>query len=238
MKRVRMFPLIALTLGLGCTSTLSTGTGSTSFLTILGSAAHLLPMQALHSSVNGGGTPVGSPASMSITMYGLNLSTSGDCTGSTNVQDYGTSGQVKDFTASPTLFSASVAPGTYHCVAINLSDVIGFTSDTTALSCQTGVQYWMDIYRPDQNDTWLDPSLNAIPVSGTDSLPSNDRPWLYFTTDTTAAYAAGFSHGQVILLGNALAVPSTVTFVWDATNAVGDDGNGHCGMEPGKPSFE
>jgi hypothetical protein len=236
MKRIHALSLIALTLASGCSST--AGTGSSSILTILGSTVHPGPMRALHSTVNGGGTLVGGPATMSVTMYKLYLSSNADCTGAISVQDYGSNGQVKDFTASPTLFSAEVAPGTYPCVAINLSDVIGFTSDTTALSCQTGVQYWMDIYRPDQNDTWLDPNQVAIPVSGTDSLPSNDRPWIYFATDTVAAYAAGFSHGQVIPLTNALTVPATVTFVWDATNAVGDDGNGHCGMNPGKPSFE
>lgn len=238
MKRGRLLSLVAVGLSLGCSNnSVSTGTGSV--LTIVGSIHATGPLTALHSTVNGGGgTPVGDPASMSITMYGLNLASSGSCTGSSNVQDYGASGQVKDFTASPTLFQADVSPGTYNCVAVHLSDVIGFTSAADSLSCHTATQYWMDIYRPDQNDTWLDPSQNAIPVSGTDSLPSNDKPWIYFTTDTTAAYAAGFSHGQVILLGNALTVPSTVTFVWDATNAVGDDGLGHCGMNPGKPSFE
>jgi hypothetical protein len=236
MKRNHLIPVLALALSLGCTS--GAATGSSSILKIMGSASPISAIRGLPTAMFGPATPVGGPATMSITMYKLNLSTNGNCTGSVNAQDYGTSGQVKDFTAAPTLFNADVAAGTYPCVAINLSDVIGFTSDTTALSCQTGLQYWMDIYRPDQNDTWLDPSLAAIPVSGTDSLPSNDKPWIYFTTDTAAAYAAGFSHGQVMLLGNSLTVPSTVTFVWDATNAVGDDGNGHCGMDPGKPSFQ
>jgi hypothetical protein len=238
MKRGRLLSLVAVGLSLGCGSnTVSTGTGSV--LTIVGSIHTAGPLTALHSTVNGGGgTPVGDPASMSITMYGLNLASSGSCTGSSNVQDYGAAGQVKDFTASPTLFQADVSPGTYNCVGVHLSDVIGFTSTVDSLGCHTATQYWMDIYRPDQNDTWLDPSQNPIAVSGTDSLPSNDKPWIYFTTDTAAAYAAGFSHGQVILLGNALTVPSTVTFVWDATNAVGDDGAGHCGMNPGKPSFQ
>lgn len=228
MKLVRSLCLTALALA-GCT-TANTPSGTGSLLTILGASS---PSSALRSLW----TPVGGPASMSITMYDLYLSPNTDCSGATLVQSYGSAGVVKDFTASPTLFQADVAAGTYPCVAIHLSDVIGFTSANAGAVCQTGVQYWMDIYRPDQNDTWLDPSLVAIPVSGTDSAPSNDRPWIYFTTDTAAAMAAGYSHGQTIQLTNSLTVPSTVTFVWDATNAVGEDA-GLCGMNPGTPSFQ
>lgn len=221
---------LALGLVLGCSSTSDGGTGNAALVTILGSAGLTGPLKALW-------TPVGAPASMSITMYRLALSTSTDCTGAVEVQDYGAGGQVKDFTQSPTLFQAQVDPGTYPCVAINLSDVIGFSPDTTALGCQVGTQYWMDIYRPDQNETWLDPAQQPITPSGTDSVPSNDRPWIYFATDTAAALGAGFSHGQVIPLGNPLVSPSTVTFVWDAAGAVGDEG-GQCGMNPGRPSFQ
>ena len=227
--RTRPTLLATLALALGCASS-TDGGGNASLLTILGSAGLVGPLKAI-------ATPVGAPASMSITMYKLALSPNADCTGAVEVQDYGAGGQVKDFTASPTLFQAQVDPGSYPCVAINLSDVIGFRSDTDSLSCQTGVDYTIDIYRPESNEQWLDVHQDSIVATGTDSTPSNDRPWIFFATDTAAALGSGYSHGQVIPLSNALTVPSTVTFVWDAAGAVVDE-QGHCGMNPGRPSFQ
>ena len=228
--RTRPTLLAPRALALGCASSTDSGGGNGSMLTILGSAGLAGPLQSI-------ATPVGAPASMSISMYKLALSPNADCTGAVEVQDYGVNGQVKDFTQSPTLFQAQVDSGSYPCVAINLSDVIGFRSDTDSLSCQTGVDYTIDIYRPESNEQWLDVHQDSIVATGTDSTPSNDRPWIFFATDTAAAHGAGFAHGQVIRLTNPLTVPSTVTFVWDATDAVVDEG-GRCGMNPGTPSFQ
>ncbi|MBK7925505.1 MAG: hypothetical protein IPJ95_18045 [Gemmatimonadetes bacterium] len=139
--RTRPTLLATLALALGCASSTDGGGGNASMLTILGSAGLSGPLQAIS-------TPVGAPASMSISMYKLALSPNADCTGAVEVQDYGVNGQVKDFTQSPTLFQAQVDSGSYPCVAIKLSDVIGFRSDTDSLSCQTGVDYTIDVYRP------------------------------------------------------------------------------------------
>ena len=228
--RTRPTLLATLALALGCASSTDSGGGNGSMLTILGSAGLAGPLQSI-------ATPVGAPASMSISMYKLALSPNADCTGAVEVQDYGVNGQVKDFTQSPTLFQAQVDSGSYPCVAINLSDVIGFRSDTDSLSCQTGVDYTIDIYRPESNEQWLDVHQDSIVATGTDSTPSNDRPWIFFATDTAAAHGAGFAHGQVIRLTNPLTVPSTVTFVWDATDAVVDEG-GRGGLNPGTPRFQ
>ncbi|HNC98988.1 MAG TPA: hypothetical protein PKW90_22830, partial [Myxococcota bacterium] len=158
--RTRPTLLATLALALGCASS-TDGGGNASLLTILGSAGLVGPLKAI-------ATPVGAPASMSITMYKLALSPNADCTGAVEVQDYGAGGQVKDFTASPTLFQAQVDPGSYPCVAINLSDVIGFRSDTDSLSCQTGVDYTIDVYRPESNEQWLDLNQDSITATGTD----------------------------------------------------------------------
>lgn len=228
--RSRTALLLATALTAGCTASTSDN-GSDGLLRILGSSA---PSSALASIY---GTPVGTPASMSVTMYKLYISPNADCSAAVEAQTYGASGAVKDFTASPTLFQADVAPGSYPCVAINMSDVIGFTSDTDSLSCQTGTPYTIDVFTPESQETWLDINGDTLVATGTDSTPGNDRPWIFFATDTAAVMAAGYSHGQVIPLTNALVAPSTVTFVWDATDAVTDEG-GRCRMEPGVPSFQ
>lgn len=222
--------IFSLALLSGACAGAATDSGSGNLLTILGSSSPLGGLAAVY------GTPVGSPASMSVTMYKLYVSASADCAGAVEVQDFGTAGQVKDFTASPTLFQGEVTPGSYPCVAINMSDVVGFTSATSAMGCMMGVDYTIDIYRPESGELWRDVNGNTLVATGTDSTPGNDRPWIFFATDTAAMMNAGFSHGQVIPLLNPLIAPSTSTFVWDATNAVVDE-NGRCGMEPGVPSF-
>lgn len=228
--RSRTALLLAAALTAGCTASTS-DSGSDGLLRILGASA---PSSALASIY---GTPVGTPASMSVTMYKLYISPNADCSAAVEAQTYGANGAVKDFTASPTLFQADVAPGSYPCVAINMSDVVGFTSDTDSLGCQTGTPYTIDVFTPESQETWLDINGDTLVATGTDSTPGNDRPWIFFATDTAAVMAAGYSHGQVIPLTNALVAPSTVTFVWDATNAVNDEA-GRCRMEPGVPSFE
>lgn len=214
----------------GCTAT-TADNGSDGLLTIRGASA---PSSSL-ASING--TPVGTPATMSVTMYKLYISPNADCSGAVEAQTYGVNGELKDFTASPTLFQADVAPGSYPCVAINMSDVVGFTSDTDSLACQTGTPYTIDVFTPESQETWLDINGDTLVATGNDSTPGNDRPWIFFATDTAAAMAAGYNHGQVMPLTNALVAPSTVTFVWDATDAVVDE-NGRCRMEPGVPSFQ
>lgn len=231
------FGVVAFTLA-ACSST-PTG-GSEANLIVRGSSHPLGASLRVQAQGGGGGNEiaVGDPASMSITLYDLYLSRNADCSDAFQVQSYGTGGAMKDFTTAPTLFQASVASGTYPCVAIRMSDVIGFTSAAAGGACQTGTTYTGDIYRVDSDSTpWHDINGNPIPATGTDSMPSNDHVTILFTTDTTAALANGFSTNQTIRLVNPLVVPANVTFVWDATNAVVTDGT-RCGMNPGIPSFE
>jgi hypothetical protein len=183
-------------------------------------------------------TIVGDPASMSITMYDLYLSPNADCSEAFLAQSYGTDGEARDFTQSPTLFQASVPAGSYPCVAIRMSDVIGFTPASSGGGCQAGTAYTGDIYRTDSDSSlWRDIHGNPIPATGSDSVPSNDHVTVIFTTDTLAAFSAGFSPDQTIWLAHQLVAPTSATFVWDATNAIVTDGT-RCGMNPGVPSFE
>jgi len=228
---------LVLSLALAACSTSPTG-GSEMNLTIRGSSH---PLMARVTTQGGGGndaTIVGDPDSMSISMYDLYLSPNIDCSNAFLAQSYGPDGSVKDFTQSPTLFQASVPSGAYPCVAIRMSDVIGFTPASSGGGCQAGTPYTGDIYRSDSDSTpWHDIQGNPIPGTGSDSLPSNDHVTIVITTDTAAAFAAGFSPDQTLWLAHQLVVPVSATFVWDATGAIVTDGV-RCGMNPGVPSFE
>lgn len=116
----------------------------------------------------------GDPSAVRIGMYTLWISSNGDCSAPTLVQDYGDAGEVKDLVQNPVLFSADAAEGTYECVIIRMSDVIGFESASSFGTCEADVAYEQDIYRAGESD-WKDADLNPIIGTGSDEVPINDH---------------------------------------------------------------
>jgi len=206
--------------------------GSTPSLTVTGSAG---APPALFS--NASFVTSGDPSAVRIGMYALWISSNGDCSSPTLVQDYGDAGEVKDLVQNPVLFSAEAAAATYECVIIRMSDVVGFESASSFGTCEANVAYEQDIYREGQTD-WKDADLNPIIGTGTDSVPSNDHVALVMTTDTTAAIARGFSSNQVIALASPLVVPGQSTFYWNGQGSVTSEPGYPCGLQPGAPAFE
>jgi hypothetical protein len=194
-------------------------------------------MRPVHAVSNTLAAATGDPASVRIGMYALWISPNGDCSSPVLVQDYGSTGSVKDFVQSPVLFSADATEGTYQCLIIRMSDVVGFTPATTFGNCTAGTDYEQDIYREGESD-WKDADLNPIIGTGTDQTPSNDRISLLITTDTTAALTRGFSPHQILLLASPLAVPAASTFYWNGEGSVSSEGSFPCGLNPGQPAFE
>jgi hypothetical protein len=180
----------------------------------------------------------GDPASIGISMYALYLSANGDCSDPVLVQDYGQDGVLKDLAQNPVLFSTQATDGTYQCVLMEMSDVIGFRPAATFGNCDAATDYRMDIYRDGQTD-WKDADLNQVTGSGTDEAPVDDHVTIAITMDTTAAITRGFSTNQVIPLASPLVVPSQSTFYWNGDGSVttADDGR-PCGLEPGRPAFD
>jgi hypothetical protein len=178
---------------------------------------------------------VGDPASLSIGMYALYISTNEDCSAPVLVADYGTSAQYKDFVANPVLFTGSPASGAYKCLAIVMSDVLHFTSANTFGACVAGVEYFGDIYRDGETD-WKD--VDGIPIigHGTDEAPVDDHVTIFLTQRPDAAMARGISEHQIVELTGDLIVPSSSTFYWNGEGSVSDAG-GICGINPGRPEF-
>jgi hypothetical protein len=221
-------------------------TGSDTALTVTGSAgappsAAVSLASASYQTALGVGdeTPVtnGDPAAVLIGMYALYISSNADCSSATLVQDYGEAGEVKDLAQNPVLFSADAAEGTYNCVLMRMSDVIGFRSESSFGTCEADVDYQQDIYREGESD-WKDVDLNPIVGTGTDEAPADDRVTVVMTTNPQAALAVGFSEGQIVTLGSSLVVPAQSTFYWNGDGSVTTEDGRPCGLEPGQPVFE
>jgi hypothetical protein len=179
---------------------------------------------------------VGDPSQVNIGMYALYLSENEDCSAPVLVTDNGNTAVVKDFAQNPVLFSGTPPTGTYKCVILRMSDVVHFKSATASANCALNTDYAMDIYRAPDTD-WKNVDLGTIVGTGTDVAPSDDKVFLFATTDPSATEARGISPNQTILLTGTLAVPGTGTFYWNGTNSVTDAGT-DCGMEPPQLSFQ
>ncbi len=176
----------------------------------------------------------GPAASLTIKLYALYISTSGDCSSPVLAQDLG-GGVDKDFMLNPVLFEATPAAGTYQCVMLKMSDVLRMKPGANIGSCVTGHEYAGDIYRDGESD-WKDAFLNPITGTGTDDVPADDHVTVFITRDPEAAMARGISPNQIVSLQSNLIVPGQTTFTMDASNAVGSDGV-QCGIMPPVMSF-
>lgn len=178
--------------------------------------------------------PVGDPASFLVGLYSFHISGNADCSGPfITAFDNGSAAATRDLTTNPEFFTArDVATGTYPCVAMRISDIVSFQSESSGGACMAGVTYARDVYRAGgEAEPFLDLSLTPIPATGTDAIPSEDRIYILFTINRSAATGRGFAQNQVVALTSPLVVPSAMTFYWDATNAVQDNA-GQCVLEP------
>jgi hypothetical protein len=193
----------------------------------------------------GPGQIAGNPASLQVGTYALYISTNGDCSNATLVEDYGAQAKVKDFVQNPTLFTGSPPTGSYRCIGVKMSDVLSVRPATTFGSCDSTVTYPESIYNldntslTDSSNYFRDIDGKAIVPLGTNANPIAEPVLIVFTLDTTAAYQRGFTHGQVIVLGAPLMVPSTETFVWGGNGSVlSDSASATCNVNPGRPTFQ
>lgn len=214
-----------------CSSAPVDGPGT--FLTIVGSAfAPPAISGGMHALLD---PTTGDPASLSIGVYALYISSNTDCSSPVLVQDYGSAGAVKDFVGNPVLFTGAPDAGSYPCLAIKMSDVLHMVPASSFGDCVAGVDYAGDIYRDGESD-WKDVYMNPIIGTGTDSVPQDDHVTIFMTRDTAAALARGISTNQLIQLGGDLIVPGQSTFYWNGQGSVVSEG-GQCGINPGRPEF-
>lgn len=249
--RVSWFSGLTFVLFLGLCSCNATSQNTSGTLTVLGSSTSLSALTqglALKAAITPPVGGAGAPSSLTIKLFALYVSPNADCSDAVLVHDYGDSGSTIDMFSSPapTLFSDSVANGTYHCVVLKIGDVLSFQPNATAAaafpgSCSQTETYTGDIYRADSDPTpWHDINGNPIVGHGTDAVPVEDQVYIFSSTDVTVLLAGplGVSENQSLSLTGSLIVngATSSTFNVDGTNYV-VGANSTCGLEGVAMSF-
>lgn len=182
---------------------------------------------------------VGSPTSIKMKFYGLALSQNEDCSDPEVVFDIRTAPQTYDLVAGPTLFSGSLAAGTYKCVVMRISDNIKFKVDAAAVaawpvSCpNTTTEYTHDIYRTDNGGSvWKDVEGATITATGSIGTPGEDIVEVFASTSPTSIPAGTAHVDQTLSLSGAFTVPGSTTFFADFNNGINEN-TGHCVLEDG-----
>ena len=159
-----------------------------------------------------------------------------------------------DFANNPDLGSASIANGTYNCVATKMWDNITFSPKTTTTSanCAAADNYTQDICGSDSASTLTmvyNPDNSSSYSCSLDAAPANEWVWIYFSTASTDSdnltqldlesdfhppTSDNLSNG--VQLASALVVnaASSGSLKTTLTNRVADDGS-ECMMY--KPAF-
>jgi hypothetical protein len=193
----------------------------------------------------------GTPTSFTAKFYAAYLTTSAACTAPfVEIADYRTAGQSFDIVASPTVFEASPAAGTYNCLIMELSDVFTFRPDATAqaanAACSTSSDKSFDIHRATETD-WKTKDGQAIVGAGTVPAPAESTSpvsgvTIFVSTDPTQV--SGPSTNQTLTLGAPLTVTDTTTTLTmynDITGKISvntDNSTDYCWMEPGLITLE
>ncbi len=171
-------------------------------------------------------------------LYEMRVSLNANCAGPYVTIFFGTTALVRDITTEPEIARVTgITRGTYPCVALRLSDQITFSPATTEGTCSAATTYLQDFYRVGNEVVpFRDVDGTVIPATGTKAAPSEDRVWVFFSTDTAAVLGRGYSPSQTNRLSGALVVPGTTTFFWSAENAVRQDG-AFCEIIPSAVGF-
>ncbi|MBT3214019.1 MAG: hypothetical protein HN351_05180, partial [Deltaproteobacteria bacterium] len=95
-----------------------------------------------------------------------------------------------DFAGTPDLGSATIANGTYNCVATKMWDNITYSPATTTTSgnCAKATDYTQDICGSDNASSVTaiyDPDNSSTYNCSLDSAPTNEWIWIYFSTAST-----------------------------------------------------
>ena len=96
----------------------------------------------------------------------------------------------KDFAGAPDLGSATIANGTYNCVATKMWDNITFSPKltTTSGNCAAASDYTQDICASDNASSLTmvyNPDNSSSYSCSLDATPENEWVWIYFSTSST-----------------------------------------------------
>lgn len=179
--------------------------------------------------------PVVDPAQMKIKVFKFAVSTHTDCSDMQVIYE-DSSPAYQQMLANPTIGSGTLADGEYPCIAMEVSDQIKFTTNTTEGSCTAGSEYTIDVCRSDNSGASTLIDGTAVTCAGTDDgvnpAPNDDKVAIYMSTTGSDSNLA-FIPSSPFPLTSAFTVAGavTATFVVDGSGKV-DGSNTACGMNP------
>jgi hypothetical protein len=191
----------------------------------------------------------GDPSKILVTIYGVAVSTTTDCSNPIVLFD-SSSGVQADFLNNPILGGGNIPDGTYPCVMINMSDVVQFVPKTSdGVSCVAGQTYSIDICRSDNGCSFDVRQGTTFSTNnsghGTNTSPSSDIVTMFLTTTAAANGSDNFrkpastsdtTRGIPLLSPFVVSGSSAGKFVVNATNQVSSNG-GLCGLDAPAFSF-
>jgi len=159
-----------------------------------------------------------------------------------------------DFANTPDLGNASIANGTYNCVATRMWDNITFSPKTTTTTnnCVAADNYTQDICASDNASSLTsvyNPDTSSTYNCSLDATPANEWVWIYFSTASTDSdnetlldlesdwnppTVAKPSNGVPLASALVVNAASSGSLKTTITNRVADDGS-ECMMY--KPAF-
>lgn len=178
------------------------------------------------------------PSSLKLTVYGVWLFTTSDCSGTAVEVFNGTTGQEVDVIAGGSYGSGNVSPNTFRCIVLKMSDNVKFTPSTSDGSCTAGTEYTMDVCQTGTSSAGPDgTTVNC--TTGT-----NDRPYVFLANgstctgsgcsgDTFVSPTSGAANG--LFLDGQIVAPGGGTFGADANGRISGSGSS-CEM-PSAPTF-
>lgn len=178
------------------------------------------------------------PTTFSVAFLEIRLSSNTDCSGPYVTVLTASPARRVDMTSNPEIVRVEGLPeGSYPCLAMRISDLLGFVPATTEGGCTGGASYTHDTYRAG-NETVAFKDINGNPITarGTEATPLEDPIWTFASTDPSAVEGRGYSQNQIIPLSAQLVVPGSTTFYWDASNALQSTGDG-CDIVAGELGF-
>jgi hypothetical protein len=182
----------------------------------------------------------GTPTSVQVEMQAIYLSPNDNCSNPVLVEDKGASAGYQEIMNSPTLFSNTVAPGSYRCMIVKMTDVTTFVPDDVAQTstggvCASGTTYYNDGFKTETPAEiyWnLDDTTQT--GQGTYYTPVPQTQFIFITMDNNAVLTANpqINPHQIALLTNPITVTAGAEtkgqFVFDFTNqfSIMNDGMG------------
>src|SRR5207253_2061878 len=109
------------------------------------------------------------PSSVVARVFEVRVAANSDCTGAISIYKTASPTPV-DFIATPTLAVGAVPNGTYHCIAVQLSDVINVTPQADdGANCHAGVAFDQDIFTAGPESISYSPGGTLIHGTGSAS---------------------------------------------------------------------